>query len=284
MFDRAHLALSNVTDNYKNCIRFYDDTMRNAILEEQSLVAGLPDALKNNQIRPYLQPITDATGNVVGAEALARWLHPKYGFLQPSRFIPLFEKNGMIVDIDKHIWRHACEILRSWKGFHDDLFISINISPKDFYFIDVAKELKKLTGEFEIEPVKLRIEITETVMITDSEDRIKILDDLRSNGFIVEMDDFGSGYSSLNMLKNIPVDVIKIDMNFLSGENTDRSETIIRNMINLSNELNITTLTEGVETELQYNKLIDMGCSLFQGYYFAKPMPDEEFKTFIIKE
>lgn len=156
----------------------------------------------------------------------------------------------------------------------------MNISPKDFYYTDVAAELEELVTEYCIETSKLRIEITETVMINDSEDKIKILDELRSMDFIVEMDDFGSGYSSLNLLKDMPVDVLKLDMKFLSSSDDAKGETIIRNIIKLSDELGIDSLTEGVETEQQFSSLSDMGCRLFQGYYFAKPMPVEEFEKF----
>lgn len=281
MFDRAHLALSSLKDNYKSHVAFYDTKLREKVVWEQKLTAELKDALASMQIKPYLQPIADGNGKVVGAEALVRWIHPDNGFMSPAMFVPLYEKNGMIVEIDKHMWRCACRILSEWKGRYDDLFISINISPKDFYFIDVVSELTGLVKEFDIEPVKLRLEITETVMMNASEKRMKILDELRKAGFIVEMDDFGSGYSSLNLLKDMPVDVLKIDMRFLSGsENDEKSNTIIRNIIRLSEELNIATLTEGVETDKQFSQLSDMGCKLFQGYYFAKPMPVDEFVKF----
>ena len=135
--------------------------------------------------------------------------------------------------------------------------------------------------EFKIDPSKLRIEITETAMMSEPEEKVKIFDSLRKEGFIVEVDDFGSGYSSLNLLKNMPVDVLKIDMNFLSIETNDKSDTILKNVINLSNELKITSLTEGVENEKQFNQLVDMGCSLFQGYYFSKPMSLSDFEQFI---
>ena len=162
--------------------------------------------------------------------------------------------------------------------------MSVNISPKDFYFIDVAEELKSLVKEYEIEPGKLRIEITETVMMTDVENRMKILEDLRSAGFIVEMDDFGSGYSSLNLLKDMPVDVLKIDMKFLA-KTTDgyKAKTILQNILNLSDDLGIFSLTEGVETKNQLDMLTDMGCKLFQGFYFAKPLPVTEFEEFYSK-
>lgn len=282
MFDRAHLALANINDNYKTIIKYYDEDLRNSLLEEQQLIANLDTALQERQIKPYLQPITDINGKMVGAEVLARWIHPDLGFLAPFRFIPVFEKNGLIVDLDKYIWKCACEILASWKGVHDDLFLSINISPKDFYFIDVVSEIKNLVEYYLIEPTKLRIEITESAIMYDSEEKLKIFDELRNSGFIVEMDDFGSGYSSLNLLKDMPVDVLKLDMKFLSDEKNNKSDTILKNIINLSNELKMTTLTEGVETQQQFKQLIQMGCSLFQGYYFAKPMPLEDFEEFII--
>ena len=282
MFDRAHLAVSSITDNYKTCIKYYDETLRNSILEEQRLTADLINALNTNQILPYLQPIVNADGKIIGAEALARWIHPENGFMPPAKFIPIFEKNGMIVEVDKHIWDSACQILNSWKYKYPDLFVSINISPKDFYFIDVSNEIESLVQKYNIDPIKLRIEITETAMMSDPEERLRIFDELRSKGFIVEMDDFGSGYSSLNMLKDMPVDVLKIDMKFLdSSKKVGRSQTIIKNVINMSNELEMTTLTEGVETQQQYNQLVNMGCKLFQGYYFAKPMPLNEFEKFV---
>ena len=276
LFDRAHLALSAVSDKYKTIVCYYDDTIRTLILNEQTLVSELNGALERDEIVPYLQPIVDRQGRIVGAEALARWIHPVKGFLPPASFIPVFEKNGLITEVDRHIWEHACRILKDWKGTKEELFISINISPKDFYFADVVAELKKLISEYEIEPAKLRVEITETAMMSDAEEKMEIFRQLQNEGFIVEMDDFGSGYSSLNLLKDMPVDVLKMDMKFLSDSNK-RSDIIIKNIINLSNELKMITLTEGVETAEQFEMLSGMGCELFQGYYFSKPVSVEEF-------
>lgn len=281
MFDRANLALSTISNLYKTSIKYYDNDIKNNLIEEQKLINDLDIAINTNQIKAYLQPITNVNGEIVGAETLARWIHPILGFLPPIKFIPIFEKNSIIINLDRHIWRRTCEILNSWKDTEfENLWLSINISPKDFYFIDVVSELQNLIMEYEIDPSKLRIEITESVMMTDPEEKVKIFDKLRHSGFIVEMDDFGSGYSSLNLLKDMPVDVLKLDMKFLSDD-TDKSDTIIKNIINLSNELHMITLTEGVETEQQFKQLRQMGCSLFQGYYFAKPMPVEDFEQFI---
>ena len=268
-------------DCQKLHIAAYDNKLREKALWDQQITADLAEAIATRQIRPYLQPITDRSGKVVGAEALARWIHPQHGFMSPAVFIPLLEKNGLIVEVDKHIWRCACEILADWKKEGKEQFISVNISPKDFYYIDIVSEIKGLVQKYDLSPEKLRIELTETVMMTDAKEKFRMLDELRHAGFIVEMDDFGSGYSSLNLLKDMPVDVLKLDMKFLSDtDGSTRAKTIIRNIIRLSEELNIVSLTEGVETLQQYDQLSSMGCMLFQGYYFAKPMPRDEFENF----
>ena len=278
MFDRARIAASSLRNEYHTHIAWYDDRMRVNMLWEQQITGDLQCALTERQIVPYLQPLVDATGKVVGGEALVRWNHPDHGFLPPAKFIPIFERNGMIAEVDRYMWRCACEQLAQWRD--NDLFISVNISPKDFYFMDVAAELRGLTKEYGVDPARLRLEITESVMISDVKNKVQMLDGLRAAGFIVEMDDFGSGYSSLNMLKNMPIDVIKIDMVFLRSSGQDeKSMIILRNIINMSTDLNIVPLTEGVETEKQYDDLSRMGCKLFQGYYFAKPMPLEDFQA-----
>ena len=279
MFDRAHLAQTSIKNEYNTHIAIYDDKMRDQVLWSQKISAELENALKQRNIVPYLQPIVDINGSIIGAEALVRWLHPTEGFLPPFTFIPTFEKNGMIAEVDKYIWRCACEILSSWTDDKSKLFISVNISPKDFYFMDVYDEIKNLVDEFKINPARLRIEITETVMMTEAESRMAILSKFRESGFIVEMDDFGSGYSSLNQLKDMPLDVLKIDMKFLSkAQDNAKAETILRNVLRLSSDLGLFSLTEGVETEDQYKKLSEMGCNLFQGYYFAKPMSVTDYE------
>ena len=278
MFDRARIAASSLRSDFHTHIAWYDDRMRENMLWEQEITGDLQDALAHRQIVPYLQPLVNNSGKVVGAEALVRWNHPKYGFLPPVRFIPIFEQNGMIAEVDRYMWRCACEQLVRWRD--NDLFISVNISPKDFYFMDVAAEIQGLVKEYGVDPARLRLEITESVMISDVENKVALLGSLREAGFIVEMDDFGSGYSSLNMLKNMPIDVIKIDMVFLrNSEQDEKSRMILRNIINMSTDLSIVPLTEGVETEKQYDDLSRMGCKLFQGYFFARPMPVEDFES-----
>ena len=278
MFDRAHMALDSIKDDFNSHLAYYDDAMRKEVLWNQRMAEELPAAIKKRQICPYLQMIVDSEGHIVGAEALVRWLHPTEGFLAPYRFVPTLEKNGMIAQVDKYMWRCACEILSRWRD--NNLFISVNVSPKDFYFMDVVKELRSLVEEFGVDPARLRVEITETVVMTDEAKRISILKELRAAGFIVEMDDFGSGYSSLNMLKDMPVDVVKIDMAFLRKTEDDARALIILNSImQMTSNLSLASITEGVETGEQYRRLKDMGCGMFQGYFFAKPMPVEAFEV-----
>jgi EAL domain-containing protein (putative c-di-GMP-specific phosphodiesterase class I) len=280
MFDRANMALKSIKNEYNLRLAVYDDTIRDSALWDQRIAGELKEAIESRQIRPYLQAIVDGTGCVVGAEALVRWIHPTEGFLAPYRFIPTFEKNGMIAQVDKYMWRSACEILSSWKD--NRLFISINVSPKDFFFMDVVQELTQLAAEYGVETSRLRVEITETVMMTDETKRISILKELREAGFIVEMDDFGSGYSSLNMLKDMPVDVVKIDMVFLrKAEDDARARTILRSIMQMTNNLELSSITEGVETYEQFINLREMGCGMFQGYFFAKPMPVDKFAAYL---
>ncbi len=279
MFDRAHLALNSIKGDYNVHIAFYDEKIRNGILKENMITSQLQEAIEQRHIMPYLQPIVDPNRNVVGAEALARWTHPTEGILSPAVFIPVLERNGLIADVDNHIWRCACEVLKRWQDQGIDMFISINISPKDFYFMDVPFELERLVEEYGIKAEKLRVELTETVMINNSDMRIKDIERLRDAGFIVEMDDFGSGFSSLNLLQDMPVDVLKIDMVFL--RNTDdnpKAGKIIYNIIAMAKDLDLVPLTEGVESEYQYQQLVRMGCKLFQGNHFSKPVTIEEFE------
>ena len=282
LFDRAHLAVTSLKEDGSKHVAFYDSKVRDKAKRSKEISSQLHNAIELGQVMPYLQPIADRDGNIVGAEALVRWFNPDKGFMSPAEFIPVFEENGMIVDVDKHMWQRACEILFIWKDKYPDIFISVNISPKDFYLTDVYGVITDLVETYGIDSRNLRIEVTETSMMTDAEDKMEILQKFRDKGFIVEMDDFGSGYSSLNMLKDMPVDVLKIDMNFL-GKSKDgyRANTIVKNVINLSEDLGIASLTEGVETEEQFDMLAEMGCKLFQGYYFSKPLTREEFERMI---
>ncbi|MBQ9537716.1 MAG: EAL domain-containing protein [Treponema sp.] len=280
MFDRANLAIETVKDSYEVFSAKYDDSMRKKHLWESRIIGELDEALAKKQFEMYLQPQADRNLKVCGAEALIRWRHPTEGLLPPSWFISTFEKNGLIVKLDLFIWEEACRTLQMWQtqGIND-LYISVNISPRDFFYIDVYQSLVDLVRKYGIPPARLKLEITETAMITDSDRRFVLIDRLHSAGFHVEMDDFGSGYSSLNMLKDIKVDVLKIDMLFLyRAKDVDRSRIIIKQVVGLAKELGITVVTEGVENEDQLKFLIEIGSDIFQGYYFSQPVSLPEFE------
>lgn len=283
MYDRAALALEGIKDDYHYHTAWYDPSMRDKVVRNRQISEELKGAMAEGQIRPWLQPIVDREGRTVGAEALVRWIHPEEGIRPPISFIPMFEKNGMIAEVDRFIWRESCKILARWKQEGKDLFISINISPKDFYLMDVPAELMQLVKEYDVEPARLRLEITETVMMGNAKAQMEKLSALQAAGFCIEMDDFGSGYSSLNLLREMPVDILKIDMVFLkeAGQSM-RAKAILEDIIALAGRIGITSLTEGVETKEQYNGLLKMGCQMYQGYFFAKPMPVEEFDKLFV--
>lgn len=280
MVDRALLALGTVKDSYEVFIATYDESLRDKRLWENKIIGELDGALASGQFEMYLQPQTDRDLKLCGAEALIRWNHPTEGLLPPAWFIETFENDGLIIKIDYFIWQEACKTLQRWKRMGlDDLYISVNISPRDFYYVDVYKTFVDLVKQYDINPACLKLELTETAMITDSERRFVLIDRLHAAGFQVEMDDFGSGYSSLNMLKDIRVDVLKIDMLFLyKAKDVERSRIIIKQVVVLARELGMTVVIEGVETEEQLKFLLETGCDIFQGYYFSKPIPCAAFE------
>lgn len=274
MCDRAQMALETIKGDYEKRVAFYDEELRSSVLREQELTADLTDAIEKHHLQIYLQPQLDRQGNVLGAEALIRWIHPIKGMMMPGEFIPIFEKNGTIAKLDRYVWELACKQLRKWKDIgREDMYISVNISPKDFYFMDIYTTFTGLVKKYEINPKNLKLEITETAIMMNLQRQLGLINKLREAGFVVEMDDFGSGYSSLNMLKDIKVDVLKLDMAFLrKSEDEDRGRKILRMIIELSKQLEMPVITEGVETAEQVRFLTEMGCDMFQGYYFAKPM------------
>lgn len=280
MCDRARMAINAIKGDLQQRFSHYDDHLRTSKVHEQELITDLKPALSEKQIQMHLQPQMSSEGKLLGAEALVRWTHPTKGMIMPGDFIPVFEKNGLISDVDMYIWESACELLKKWqdKGL-TNLHISVNISPRDFYFLDIYQTFTGLVEKYGINPKNLRIEITETAVVMDFYRQMELINRLRSQGFIVEMDDFGSGYSSLNMLKDIYVDILKIDMAFLKkASDESRSRKILEMIINLSNNLGMPVITEGVETKEQVEFLTRIGCHVFQGYYFAKPMPVDVFE------
>ena len=279
--NKASMACEAIKGDYGKKILWFDEKTQREFMKKERYNAELSNAIENGDIQIYLQPQIDINGKLIGAEALARWIHKEEGFLSPAQFIPHFEKNGRITELDICVWRQACAKLKEWKSIgRDDLYISVNISPRDLYALDIFEFHVNLVDEYGIDAKNLRLEITESAIINDLKQHISLVERLQEAGFEVEMDDFGSAYSSFNMLKDICVDALKIDMKFLGEtENEERSHEILKSIVNLSKKLNMKTIAEGVETEQQLQFLRSVNCDIFQGYYFAKPMSIADFES-----
>ena len=280
MLDRAFMAISKIKSDYSVKLAYYDEKLHEEKIWEQTIAGQLSSAIENGEIVPFLQPQVDCNGKLKGAEVLVRWIHHEKGLLPPISFIPIFEKNGLISTIDVFMWEEACRILAKWNALGiKDISISVNISPKDFYFVDLYETFTRLVKKYGIKTSSLHLEITETLVMTDLENRLKTINALRNEGFVIEIDDFGSGYSSLNMLKDLPLDVIKIDMAFLNkSQEKEKARIILEEIINLAHKLSLPTITEGVELKEQLDMLVNFGGAIFQGFYFSKPIPLSDFE------
>lgn len=281
MCDKAFMAIRRIKDNYQQIVAYYTREMGNIMQREKVMVGEFDRAISAGEFHMYLQPQVAVNGyDILGAEALVRWDHPVRGMISPAEFIPVFEKSGYITRLDRYVWEQACKQLRIWKDQgREDLHISVNISPKDFYLINLYDTFTSLVEHYGISPSNLKLEITETALMEEISKHMDLLGKLRDYGFHVEIDDFGSGYSSLNTLKDIEVDVLKLDMGFLRKTSHEERSIIIMNaVINMSKNLGLTVVTEGVETADQVEYLTKAGCDIFQGYYFAKPMPVRDFE------
>lgn len=276
---KAKIAMDTIKGDYNEIIAYYDENMLKETLTKQKIIGEFHQALQEGQFCIFLQPQMTSDGELLGAEALVRWKHPREGMVPPDKFIPVLEETSMITMLDCFVWEQAAKLLQEWKmEGKSSTYISVNISTMDFFYTDIYKTFTSLVEKYEISPSNLKIEITETALMSDTQTHMKVLEKLQAYGFEVELDDFGNGYSSLSMLKDIMVDVIKIDMGFLDKtENEKRSWSILQSVMNMAEDLGIKTITEGVETEQQVNSLSDIGCKVFQGYYFAKPMDIEDF-------
>lgn len=279
MVDKVSLVIMKSKGNMSNYILYYDEnSYRNDIFKQQ-LIGEFETALNENQFCMYLQPQTDKDGNMLGAEALIRWNHPNMGLIMPGAFIECFEDAGLIYRLDNYIWEEAAKQLKIWKDSGYNYYISVNISAKDFYHIDVYQTFKNLVSKYGIDTDKLHIEITETALSEDKQAAHKTIERLHDEGFIIEIDDFGSRYSSFNFLKDVCADVIKIDRVFLKkSSHEERGEQILRSIISLSHDIGMDVITEGVENVDQLSMLAKMNCDWFQGYYFSKPIAVGDFE------
>lgn len=281
MYDKASMAIESVQGDYQKNVVFYDTGMLNRLLHEKAVVGEFDSAISGGQFQMYLQPLVGADGKARGGEALARWIHPAQGLILPVNFISVAEKTGLIIKLDEYMWEQAAGRLKKWKDLgRQDLSISVNISAKDFYYTDLYRKFTGLVEKYGISPANLKLEITETVLMADLEMHMAVLTSLQEYGFQIEIDDFGSGYSSLNMLKDIKADILKIDMLFLKKtENVARSRVILNSIISMARQLGMSVIAEGVETGEQRDFLAEMGCEIFQGYYFSRPISVEKFEN-----
>jgi diguanylate cyclase (GGDEF)-like protein len=285
-FDRAKLAADGIRDNFTQIISFYDISLHDREFLEERLVADMDRALKEKQFLVYYQPKYDIRGVqpvLTSAEALVRWKHPELGMVSPGTFIPLFEGNGLIQRLDRFVWEEASRQMREWEDrFGLSLPISVNVSRIDMYAPDFIDTFKGLVSDYRLEMKNCLLEITESAYTDDSDELIALVDELRGFGFRIEMDDFGSGYSSLNMLAELPVDALKLDMKFVRNmNNSEKNIRMLKLMIDIARYLEVPVIAEGVETEEQVLTLREMGCDIVQGYYFSPPVPPEKFERFI---
>jgi diguanylate cyclase (GGDEF)-like protein len=283
MLDKARMAIDTISLNNKELsIAYYDEEIMKNTLHENEIINSFNEALDNGEFHIFLQPQADCSGKVIGGEALARWIHPEKGIIPPGKFIGVLESANLIYKMDQYVWELAAKQLAEWKGTDKDKYrISVNISPKDLQFLNIEVVFNDLVKKYDIDPEKLNLEITETAIAGNIGRCIELMERLRQKGFIVEMDDFGSGYSSLNLLKDFHVDVLKIDMKFLdSNKDNGRSRIILEHILHMAKALHMVTIAEGVETIDQLDMLKEMGCDLFQGYYFSKPVSVGEFEDY----
>ncbi len=284
MCDRANLARSTIKGNFNKRYAYYDEPMREAILAEQEILNDMQKALETGAFVLYLQPIYSLNfEKPVSAEALVRWKHPEKGIIEPGKFISLFEHNRFITNLDHYMWELTCRYLADRR--ERDLApipISVNVSRVNLFQPDLVSDLLSLLQKYDLTPSMLRLEITETAYMDDPEQLITASEKLRKAGFKLHVDDFGSGYSSLHMLKDIPLDVLKLDMRFLGDlEPSSSAATVLLGVIRIAQNLGMVTVAEGVETRFQLEFLRSAGCDNIQGFLFAKPMPVDEFEVFL---
>ena len=288
-FDCARLACQKLRNSYVSCFDFYNDEQHSKELYAERLINDMDKALSEKQFKVYYQPKYSISGSrpqLSSAEALIRWFHPEFGMVSPGKFISLFEENGLIQKLDQFVWNEAAAQIKLWKDkYGTDIPVSVNVSRVDMFNAHLVEILESITRQNGLKNSDLLLEITESAYTDDSDQIIETVNTLRKCGFRIEMDDFGSGYSSLNMLTALPIDALKLDMKFIRSicENP-KSARLVGIMIDIARLLEVPVIAEGVETKEQMELLKKLGCDIIQGYYFSKPLPPGEFGDLIEKE
>ena len=280
----ANLARTESKKSVVDDITFYDENLKNRRLEDKELEYEAEQALVNKEFLVYFQPKYDVESEkIIGAEALVRWNHPERGMLSPGWFVPIFEANGFITEVDLYVLNQVCELLESWLKQDIPLIcISVNLSRVHLYEKDLVERLTEVVKQHNVPPEYIEFELTESAFYKETDSLLRIMSEIKKAGFRLSMDDFGSGYSSLNLLRRLPVDVLKLDKVFLDDygaeENEKRGRQIVMHVISMAKDLEMDVLAEGVETLDQKEFLHNVKCDMIQGYYYARPMPIKEFE------
>ena len=287
-FARAKVAADKIRNNYSAYVSYYDDELLEKELFDEQLADEFPKALEERQFKVFFQPKYDVRGDkpvLSSAEALVRWFHPTIGMISPGKFIPLFEEDGLIAQLDEYIWRSTAEQIADWKKrLGISVPVSVNLSRAEMYDPNLVDTFERIVEESGITKKDIYLEITESAYVSDADQIVGRVKELRDHGFFIEMDDFGSGYSSLNMISELPIDALKLDMKFIRNAFDKHNDTrMISIVIDIAEYLGVPVIAEGVETEEQYLALKKLGCTIIQGYYFSKPVPADEFIK-ILKE
>lgn len=290
LYDRAYLAKRLIKGRYDKYIAYFDETMLDKLELEQQIIAEMDNALPERQFEVWFQPqYNHSTSALIGAEALVRWAHPQRGLISPSIFIPIFEQNGFIYELDKYVWEETCRYLRKWidEG-RNPLPVSVNISRYDLFRADMTETIIGLISKYDIPVELLRLEITESAFAKSTKLIVRKVKELLSYGFTLEIDDFGSGYSSLNTLKSVPAQILKLDMKFLEDDDdSERGGNIIESIVRMAKWIGMSVIAEGVETAAQADFLKSIGCVYVQGYLYARPQTAQDYEALckgIVKE
>ncbi|WP_044914382.1 two-component system response regulator [Butyrivibrio sp. WCE2006] len=288
-FDKARVACNSIRGNYNIQLAVYDDDMHKKEALDERLINDMQSGIRNRQFKIYYQPkyaIQGERDSLYSAEALVRWEHPELGLLRPNQFIPLFEDNGLIHKLDHYVWDEVSKQVGEWMVKYDiKIPVSVNVSRVDIGAPNLDEEIFTVVQNNWISPGMLNLEITESAYTENSEQIISVVNKLRERGFAIEMDDFGTGYSSLNMITSIPIDVLKLDMQFVKNiHEGNKDMKMVELMLDIARSLKVKVVAEGVETQEQYDLLKNAGCDIIQGYYFSMPCVTEDFEKLIQNE
>ncbi|MCI9415274.1 MAG: EAL domain-containing protein [Clostridiales bacterium] len=281
LLDRAALARKSGKGSHRTSVVFYSDSLHERIIKEKEIENRMETALKNREFVVYYQPkVLLSSGVLSGAEALVRWKHPEKGLIPPGDFIPLFERNGFIVNLDLYVFEEVCRKMRGWldEGL-DPVPVSVNLSRVHLQNPQFLERFRDIVEQYALPAGLLELELTESAVFDNVEVLRRLMHTLREAGFMLSMDDFGTGYSSLNLLKELPVDIVKIDREFF-GEcpDNERGKQVVAAVVTLAKQLQIRVVSEGVETAEQADFLRTIGCDMAQGYFFSTPIPEEDYE------